>query len=257
MLTVPGATLHYEVRGTGPTLLLIPGGPEDGAGLAGIAELLADRYRVVTYDPRGVSNSPLDGAPRDVPVATFADDAHRLIEAVGPDPAFVVGESGGAVVGLALVARFPEVVRKLVAHEPPCLRLLADPEPAIAAIRAVVETLHRDGVGPAMGSFLAAVGFDPDAPSPEPRASVMGNLGYFLEHLMLETVDRHTPDVATLRSRPVTVTVGEDSVGQLPYRTAVALAEQLGQEAVSLPGNHFGIQTHPAEFAARLREILR
>ena len=183
---------------------------------------------MVTYDPRGVSDSPLDGPPRDVTVETFADDARRLIEAVGPDPAFVVGESGGAVVGLALVA-----------------------------IRAVVETLHRDGVGPAMGAFLAAVGFDPDAPAPEPRPSVIGNLGFFLEHLMLETVDRYTPDVATLRSRPVTVTVGEDSVGQLLYRTAVALAERLGPAAVSLPGNHFGIQTHPTEFAARLRAILR
>jgi pimeloyl-ACP methyl ester carboxylesterase len=29
-LDVPGARLHYETRGSGPTLLLIPGGPMDG-----------------------------------------------------------------------------------------------------------------------------------------------------------------------------------------------------------------------------------
>jgi pimeloyl-ACP methyl ester carboxylesterase len=33
-LRVPGATLHYEVCGTGPVLLLIPGGPADAGGFA-------------------------------------------------------------------------------------------------------------------------------------------------------------------------------------------------------------------------------
>jgi hypothetical protein len=36
-LTVPGATLYYEVRGSGPTLLLICGGIYDAAGFAGLA----------------------------------------------------------------------------------------------------------------------------------------------------------------------------------------------------------------------------
>jgi pimeloyl-ACP methyl ester carboxylesterase len=63
-LKVPGATLHYEVCGTGPTLLLIPGGPADAGGCAPIRNVLCDRYTVVTYDPRGLSRSPLDGEPR-------------------------------------------------------------------------------------------------------------------------------------------------------------------------------------------------
>ena len=32
-LKVPGATLYYEVRGTGPVLLCIPGGPTDAGML--------------------------------------------------------------------------------------------------------------------------------------------------------------------------------------------------------------------------------
>ncbi len=46
-LQLPGAELHYEIRGTGPLLLMIPGAPADAGALTGLAALLADRYTVV------------------------------------------------------------------------------------------------------------------------------------------------------------------------------------------------------------------
>jgi pimeloyl-ACP methyl ester carboxylesterase len=63
-LKVPGASLYYEVRGSGPVLLLVCGGLYDAAGYAGLARQLAGRYTVVTYDRRGNSRSPLDGPRR-------------------------------------------------------------------------------------------------------------------------------------------------------------------------------------------------
>src|SRR4028118_1116272 len=90
-LKVPGAMLHYEVRGAGPVLLLIPGGPADAGAFVPISSELSDRYAVVTYDPRGLSRSPVDGEPRDTTVGTFADDAHRLLAALGAEPAYVLG----------------------------------------------------------------------------------------------------------------------------------------------------------------------
>jgi pimeloyl-ACP methyl ester carboxylesterase len=64
-LGVPGATLHYEVCGTAPLLLLIAGGPADAGGFAPIRNVLCDRYTVLTYDPRGLSRSPFDGEAQD------------------------------------------------------------------------------------------------------------------------------------------------------------------------------------------------
>ena len=64
-LKTPGASLYHEVRGSGPTLLLIPGGPTDAAIYTNFAPLLADKYTVVTCDPRGNSRSVLDGPPED------------------------------------------------------------------------------------------------------------------------------------------------------------------------------------------------
>src|SRR5438093_5548926 len=104
-LKVTGATIYYEVRGTGPVLVMIPGGPADAGAFAGLAERLADRYTVVAYDPRGNSRSTFDGAPEEQRLDVHGDDAARLIEAFGDDPAYVLGSSGGGQIGLNLAAR--------------------------------------------------------------------------------------------------------------------------------------------------------
>jgi len=79
-MKVAGATLYYEVRGSGPVLLMIPGGPADSDVFAGIAPMLAERY---TYDPRGNSRSPLDGTPEAWRAEVHADDANLLLAAAG------------------------------------------------------------------------------------------------------------------------------------------------------------------------------
>src|SRR5690625_6642966 len=55
--TLTGVELYYEIMGTGPTLFLTHGSWTDGSSWAQLAELLADRYEVVTWDRRGHSRS--------------------------------------------------------------------------------------------------------------------------------------------------------------------------------------------------------
>ena len=137
MLDVPGARLYYERRGTG--LLLLIGSPMDSTGFAGLASVLAGRYTVVTYDPRGIGNSTRKDTTSDVTPGQQADDVHRLLAALGGAPADIFGSSGGAVVGLALVTAHPGRVRTLVAHEPPVIELLPDS----AQLRAEVQDILR------------------------------------------------------------------------------------------------------------------
>src|ERR1700677_5385492 len=118
-LEAPEVSLYYEARGSGPVLLMIPGGPMDAAGFAPLADCVADRYTVVTCDCGGNSRSTAEGPKDDLTVGVFADDAHRLLAAVTSEPAYVLGSSGGASYSLDLVARYPEQVRTLVGHEPP------------------------------------------------------------------------------------------------------------------------------------------
>src|SRR5437588_12886369 len=98
-LKVPGANLYVELRGTGPVLLCITGGPTDAGMFTDLAGRLADRYTVVTYDQRGHSRSALESEPEDIPVALHADDAAAILADVGREPAFDYGNSGGATIG--------------------------------------------------------------------------------------------------------------------------------------------------------------
>src|SRR5438067_13076508 len=110
-LAVPGATLHYEVAGSGPVLLLIAGDGTDAGVYSGIVGQLAAEYTVVTYDPRGNSRSRYDGDATDECVEQSAADALALIDAVAGgvagEPAYVFGSSSGAITGLELITRYP------------------------------------------------------------------------------------------------------------------------------------------------------
>jgi pimeloyl-ACP methyl ester carboxylesterase len=126
-LDTPEVNLYHTVRGSGPMLLILQG----GAGNADCSEALADElardFTVVTYDRRGLSRSTPIRAER-YEIATHADDAAQLIGALSREPAFVYGNSFGALIGVELVARHPGVVRLLIAHEPGLYALLEGAE---------------------------------------------------------------------------------------------------------------------------------
>lgn len=259
-LKVPGAKIYYEVRGSGPILLMIPGGALDAGIFADLSRHLADRYTLVAYDPRGNSRSTFDGEPEEQRLDVHGDDAARLIGALGDGPVYVFGSSGGAQIGLNLAARYPELVRALVAHEPPCLMMLPDPSEALAADQDVYDTYRREGVGAAMQKFMTMSGMT-DAPPPVPPtpeavetfARIEGNMEYFLAHGLMP-LSLYRPDVDALRAGEprVVVGIGEQSVGQITYRTGVALAEKLGIEPVLFPGDHLGYVPHSDAFAETL-----
>src|SRR5262245_57592703 len=132
---VPGAVLTYDVRTSdpegGPILLMI-GSPMGAGGFASLAPHFTDRT-VVTYDPRGAERSKRDDPSAEVTPEVHADDVRAVIEAVGGGPVDLLASSGGAVNALALVAAHPDLVRTLVAHEPPLAALLPDAQAALAA----------------------------------------------------------------------------------------------------------------------------
>jgi pimeloyl-ACP methyl ester carboxylesterase len=264
-LTVPGATLHYEVRGRGPTLLLICGGIYDAAGFAGLAEVLADRFTVVTYDRRGNSRSPLDGPDEAQEIEVHADDAHRLLAALGPESAYVFGNSSGAVIGLALAARHPEQVRRLVAHEPPAFLVLPDRDRWLAMVAEIEDVNAADGPGAAgqvLTTTLEADGphepeHQPETPPDPAMMARMGrNFAFFIGY-EVPSFSRYALDLAPLSTVDVRLAVGEESAPSRPYvRAAQTVAEQVGAPVVRVPGAHGGFGTHTAAFATVLASTM-
>ncbi|GAA3543037.1 alpha/beta hydrolase [Nonomuraea rosea] len=265
-LDVPGARLRYEVRGSGP-LLLVTGAPMAAGDFAPLADAMARDHTVVTHDPRGISGSVLDDPEQDSTPELRADDLAAILDALGAEQADVFGSSGGAVTGLALVARHPGRVRTLVAHEPPSLELLPDAAEQHAAVDDMIETFHRHGVGAAFAKFMANAGFEdggegaptapPTGPPGEPSEQTLADGARFFAHELRGTT-RYVPDVAALTAGParVVVGIGAGSRSLVTYRTSEALAGLLGTEPVEFPGDHGGFIGHAAEFGEVLRKVL-
>jgi len=278
-LDVPGAVLHYDVRGNDssakPVLLLI-GSPMTADGFTALAGHFTDRT-VVTYDPRGAGRSKrTDGALKST-TEEHADDLHRLIQALGAGPVDIFASSGGAVNALALVAAHPEQVRTLLAHEPPAVQELPDREAALAACEGIHEAYQREGFGPAMAKFIALVSYEgplpagfADQPGPDPAgfglpAEDDGSRDDPLLGLNMPSTPGYQHDFGALRSAPsrVVVGVGAESGQMLAGRAAVAVAGRLGTEPVTFPGGHdgflggeYGRTGDPEVFAVTLRGVL-
>ncbi|MEV0383820.1 alpha/beta hydrolase [Nonomuraea sp. NPDC050643] len=278
-LEVPGAILHYDVRevegSTAPVLLLI-GSPMDATGFAGLVKRIQDRT-VVTYDPRGSGRSErADGAGESTP-DLHADDLHRLIAALGVGPVDILASSGGAVNGLALVARHPEQVRTLVAHEPPAAQVLPDREQALAAVVDIRRTYERAGFGAAMAKFIAVTSLCGEVPADFADLPVQSPAEFgmpteddgsrddvlFGQNLITCTHYEHDFDALRAASTRIVLAVGAESEGEMAHRGGVAVAERLGTKPVTFPSHHggfmegeFGMKGDPDGFAAKLREVL-
>src|SRR6266550_2069930 len=256
-LDAPGAVLHYDVRSpsrasTEPVLLIV-GSPMGADGFTTLAGHFADRT-VVTYDPRSAGRSKrTDGASETTP-DEHADDLHRLISALDAGPVDIFASSGGAVNALALVAKHPEQVRTLVAHEPPAAQVLPDRGPALAACVDIHETYLRAGFGPAMAKFIALVSLTgpipadyADRPAPDPAMFGLptaddGSRNDALVGQNMISCTHYQFDFRALSaaSTRIVIAAGSESVGTLPNRAAVVVAERLGKKPVTFPSNHAG-----------------
>jgi pimeloyl-ACP methyl ester carboxylesterase len=277
-LDAPGATLTYDVRSGGSAdevPLFLIGSPMGAAGFATLAGYFTDRT-VITYDPRGSERSIKDDPTAESTPEQHADDLHRIIHAVG-GPVDLFASSGGAVNALALVAKEPEDVRTLVAHEPPLAAILPDSENAKAAVGAVRDSYQRDGWGAGMAHFVAMVSHRGEFPddigqqfAPDPATFGMpteddGSRTDVLLGQNIITCTHYEPDFGALRaaSTRIVVAAGAESEGEMACRGAYAVAERLGTQPEVFPSGHggflggeYGQSGDPDAFAAKLREVL-
>ena len=280
-LEVPGATLSYDVRpGTGsaadPPLFLI-GSPMGAAGFGTLTKHFADRT-IIPYDPRGSERSTKPDMTSPSTPEQHADDLHRIIVELRGGPVDMFASSGGATNALALVARHPEDVRVLVAHEPPAVAVLPDRENAQAASRAVHQTYQQRGFGAGMAHFIALASHQGEFPDdwaarPAPDPAMFGmpadDDGSRTDPLMGQNMISGTtfePDFEALRaaSTRIVIAAGVESEGIMPSRAAFVVAERLGTEVVMFPSGHGGFMGgeygqppgDPDGFAAKLRDVL-
>jgi pimeloyl-ACP methyl ester carboxylesterase len=269
ILPVPGASLYYEVRGTGPALLVIATGNGDATPFGPMADALADGFTVITYDRRGFSRSVLDGpVDDDTRLESEVDDALRLLSHVpAPGPKHVYATCSGGIIALALAQRQLSDIATVVVHEPPTVTVLPDGAHWLKFHDELYETYKHAGIGVARVKFRAYAGLIEQTRPPkeyelpaDELAIMMDRLNtnqvFWFEHELL-TYPAFVPDKSVLAVTPQLVLAGGSmSRGLFCRKPTDVLAEQLGVGVVSLPGGHLGHVTHPVEFADGLAGIL-
>jgi pimeloyl-ACP methyl ester carboxylesterase len=116
-ISLDGANLYYEERGTGAPILLIHGTGSDANNWGTAPNELATLGRVIAYDRRGFTRSRWPGLSHRTTASGHAEDAAALLTHLGAWPAIVVGRSFGGNVALELALRRPGHVRALALLE--------------------------------------------------------------------------------------------------------------------------------------------
>ncbi|HEY1317431.1 MAG TPA: alpha/beta hydrolase [Gaiella sp.] len=259
-VTVNGAELYYEVRGTGPAVLLIMGSTGDGGHFDTLAALLADEFTVVTYDRRGNGRSPAPVGWTMTSPEEQADDAAGLIDVLAVGPMAVFGTSSGGNFALWMLTRHPAAVRGAVLHEPGVYALLDDVDSIRAPMQAVVrESMEEGGPSLAVERFWQYIAGD-DAWTQLPHAlreRLRGSASTLFD-VELGTYERYMPDEQALDAIgvPVLLVVSEDS-HDFFAEVAGRLSTRIGAEVTTTPGRHGAYHDNPGELAETVRPFLR
>lgn len=260
VLEINGARIYHEVRGSGPSVFFIAGATGDCGHFQRVAQLLSDEFTVVTYDRRANSRSTHPDGWESTSTEEQSDDAAGLIEALGIAPAAIFGTSAGAIIGLDLLIRYPELMRGAILHEPPMIAGMANPEEVMGAIRQVVEAgMQRDGSRGGCETFFRFVAGDEAFENLDPhlRERMLGNGEVFLSTEM-GAFEPYQPDEAALTAveAPVRIMVGPESA---PFfaETARWLADRMNARLERLPGGHTPYFDRPDEMAETIRPLLR
>jgi pimeloyl-ACP methyl ester carboxylesterase len=192
-----GTRIGFDRRGEGPVIIFVAGATQYRAvdtTTPVMADALANRFTIVTYDRRGRGESG-DTAP--YAVAREIEDIAALIEASG-GKAGLFGMSSGAILALEAAAVLPDQVSGVLLYEPP-----VDPQQSSAESwrqhAAMAALAARGDAGGMMVKFMSEVGMPPDALEGfrrSPAWPAFEAVGLTLEHdyrIMAEATDGDAP----------------------------------------------------------------
>ncbi|HJR37180.1 MAG TPA: alpha/beta hydrolase [Nocardioidaceae bacterium] len=260
-IKVNGVLIAYaETAGTGIPLVLVHGSWGSHHNWDPVVPGLAEHFRVVSYDRRGHSES--ERPPGQGHFSEDVADLAALIEQLGHAPAWVIGNSSGAVITLQLAASRPDLLRGIVVHEPPLFGILDEGSAEALALAEVetgplAEVGRRIAAGDHAGAaeqFVEQVALGPGSWSVLPdamRATMTGNALTYLDELNDPECSSVDETRLTAYDGPVLITSGEQSpsIFQPVERRIASLLPQAKRTTYAGAG-HIPHVTHPEEYIA-------
>jgi pimeloyl-ACP methyl ester carboxylesterase len=266
MVTVNDVRLAYESHGTGEIpLVMVHGSWFSRRVWDPMVPQLTESVRVLNYDRRGHGESERPSGQGSV--REDVADLAALIEHLGLAPAWVAGQSFGGSITLRLAAERPDLLRGIIAHEPPLFALVAgDPVVApmlegFAQITAAVseriaagdhagaaEQFIEEGLGPGLWTQLP----------PEIRQMIIEHAPTYLDEA--NDPDQLAFDIESITGfpRPALLTQGDQSPPVFPP-VITKLAEAMpSAEVRKFPGAGHPIQTEqPGDYAKAITDFIR
>ncbi|MEO6956605.1 MAG: alpha/beta fold hydrolase [Antricoccus sp.] len=250
-----GVTLNYEVSGEGDPLLLIMGTSGSIPLWGELVPRLAEHYQVIAFDNRGLGGSERGDGP--MSVASMAEDASALLEALEIPKAHMMGWSLGSAIVQEIAIAHPEQVASAV--------LYGTWAQCDGFQRSVLSALRLPYVVRDMEAALAATGmaFSPQLlDNPDFEQMIAPMIPFFpqTDEQMAVTVEQWDADLAhdTL-----------DRLGEITAPTLVVVGEQdlltpswqAKKVADAIPGARFELVTGPGSshgmHMERLDDLLR
>jgi len=112
MVKANGIEFYYEIHGEGAPLVLLEGLGYSTWMWYKQVEELAKHFKVIIFDNRGVGKT--EKPDMDYTIDLFAEDTAEILSEIDVHKAHILGVSMGGFIGQAFVAKYPEMVDKLV-----------------------------------------------------------------------------------------------------------------------------------------------
>lgn len=255
-IAVNGVEIGYDVAGAAgaPWLVLVHGFPFTRALWDAQAPALAHRFRVLTYDLRGLGESALGPAPQ--PLEAYVDDLLGLMDALGIERSGLAGLSMGGYIALRAVERAPERFWALALCD---TRSEADSNEGKLGRAAGIRALHEGRVEAFVDGLLPKLLLRPEAPAGEElRAMMLGNGAGGMANALAAMMGRtDTSGALGEFDLPTLVLVGSDDALTPPSAAEAMAARIPGARLEVLVGaGHVSNLEAPEAFTGALLRFL-
>jgi pimeloyl-ACP methyl ester carboxylesterase len=263
-LSIQGARLECDVKGSGDPLLLIHGSicADNLLGLTSDPAVVSS-HRVISYHRRGFAGS--DRAPVPFSIAQQAADARAVLRHFGISRAHVAGYSYGGVIALQLAKDAPESVASLALLEPALEPARVGP-PFWEAFAPTQAMYDRGDKVAAMCVFLEEIALGPQyreivdrtlPPGAFEQAIADVDTFFQVEMNALEQWRFTSEDAKRIR-QPLVSVVGEESPPAFWENHALIRQWMPQAEELTIPrANHGFPHTNPSALAVGLARFLR
>ena len=258
--TVEGVRLRYVRKGNGPPVLLLHGITSSLYTWKDVLPALAAHHDVIAVDLPGFGDSAVPSqASGDLIVRSVVG----LMDRLGIERASIVGNSLGGAIAIAIAARRPDRVDRLVLIDPAGYNFAAADRPLLLRLAGALPApvLEAVPVRPMVSLGLRQVFHDDRlvthekvaeyvAPMRRPGASAA------LHALLLGTGDLGFPEVIRGVRAPTLIVWGRYDTW-IPPRDAQRFAADIpGARVVMIEAGHMPQEERPAETTASIEEFL-